>query len=210
MVRALGETRIEIARMTHSTLASIPSIDTMIAVREAVGARAAQSTTVACLRRMAFAQTFRDMGHTAKDETIDHVSDFFLGRRYEMCRPYIETVPTLSALRDSYGIALLTNGNSHPDKIGLSGLFDQVFFAEELGARKPDPIVFAHVAAALGSHYCISVGDSLANDVIGPQRAGWRAIWINRALDPLPEGVQPDGELRTLEGLDVLVHRLVG
>ncbi len=210
MVRALGETRIEIARVTHVPLVSVPSIETMIATREAVAASAPPNTTLECLRRMAFTRTLRALTPAAGDEMVDRVTDFFLGRRYEMCRPYLETVPTLSALRESYGIALLTNGNSHPDKIGLSGLFDHVFFADDMGARKPDPAVYAHVAAATGSHRNISVGDSLQNDIVGAQRAGWQAVWINRSLEALPDGVRPDGELRTLEGLDVVVQRILG
>jgi putative hydrolase of the HAD superfamily len=54
------------------------------------------------------------------------------------------------------------------------------------------------------------VGDGLDTDIAGAQAVGMKAVWINRAGIPLPEGYSPDAELPSLAGLDALVSELLG
>jgi len=42
------------------------------------------------------------------------------------------------------------------------------------------------------------IGDSIANDVAGAQRAGWRGLWLNREDAPVSIECQPDATLKTL------------
>jgi putative hydrolase of the HAD superfamily len=56
----------------------------------------------------------------------------------------------------------------------------------------------------------VHVGDGLDTDIAGAQAAGMKAVWINRAGIPLPEGYSPDAELASLAGLDALVTELLG
>ncbi|HBZ05066.1 MAG TPA: hydrolase, partial [Massilia sp.] len=59
-----------------------------------------------------------------------------------------------------------------------------------------DPAIFHAGCAALGvaPHEAVYVGDDLILDVQGAQRAGLRAVWMNRTASRrhLEEGVQPD------------------
>ncbi len=209
MVRALGETRIEIARVVDVDLADVPSIEALIARRDRI-AEAARGETLEAIRRSAFAETLAELGHGDDDGAVDRVAAFFTGRRFELCRPYHDTVPALTKLRESYVVALLTNGNSHPERMGLRSMFDHVLVAEDLGAEKPDPSVYARVAAVCGGEGAlVSVGDSLMNDVVAPQKAGWKAVWINRDHRPLPQQVNPDATLTTLDGLDIALRSIL-
>jgi putative hydrolase of the HAD superfamily len=125
-----------------------------------------------------------------------------------MCRPYLEAVPALMSLRDTYGIALLTNAPAQLDRIGLRAFFDHVFCAHELGTSKPDPSLYAHVRKTCDSQKLASVGDSLDDDIVGPQSAGWRTVWINRDGADLPDTVHPDAVLTSLGGIDAAVRTI--
>jgi FMN hydrolase / 5-amino-6-(5-phospho-D-ribitylamino)uracil phosphatase len=208
MVRALGETRIEIARSTGLPVTEIPPIEELVAVRQSIDDRIAAGESVVCPRRLAFADTLRRLGQDPSDDLVDHITDFFIGRRVEMCRPYLEAVPTLTLLRESYAIALLTNAPARLDRIGLREFFDHIFCGDDFGSAKPDPTLYAHVRAMCDSKLLVSVGDSLDDDIVGPQAAGWRAVWINRDGAPLPDTVHPDAVLTSLGGLDTALKTI--
>ena len=55
----------------------------------------------------------------------------------------------------------------------------------------------------------VHVGDGLDTDVAGAQACGMKAVWINRAGIPLPEGFAPDAELPSLAGLRSLIPHLL-
>lgn len=83
-------------------------------------------------------------------------------------------------------LAVLTNSASpyrEPlDRCGLAGAFDAVLFSCDLGAKKPEPAVYAAALAALGTDAgeTLMIGDSLANDVEGPAAAGMATLLIGR------------------------------
>jgi FMN hydrolase / 5-amino-6-(5-phospho-D-ribitylamino)uracil phosphatase len=55
----------------------------------------------------------------------------------------------------------------------------------------------------------VHAGDGLDTDVAGAQACGMKAVWINRAGIPLPEGFAPDAELPSLAGLRSLIPHLL-
>ncbi len=162
------------------------------------------------IRRCAFEQLLVQIGATPTPPLIDQINQFFIGRRYEMCRPYRETVPVLRTLRERYRLVLLTNGNSFPERIGLGGLFEHAFFADDIGAQKPSPVAYEHVVAVCGGSTFASIGDSIPNDIIGPASQGWRTIWVNRDSRMLPDYARPDAILVSLETLGPTLERILG
>ena len=87
------------------------------------------------------------------------------------------------------------------ERVGLAPLIDGVITSAAVGARKPDPVIFARALALAGARpsECLHVGDSLAEDVAGARAAGIRAVLLDRAGD----GVAPAG-VRRIAGLDEL------
>ncbi len=65
---------------------------------------------------------------------------------------------------------------------------------------KPEPGAYAAVLEALGVRpdQALMVGDSWENDVLGAERAGLRAIWLNRAALPRPAGSPAAVEIQSL------------
>jgi putative hydrolase of the HAD superfamily len=105
----------------------------------------------------------------------------------------------LTALRErGCKLGLVTNGfaETHHDKIDRLGLrerMDGFFLADEVGMVKPDPELFRHACAELGSlpERTAMVGDRYERDVRGAHDAGLFTVLIDVHAIPLPEGAPP-------------------
>jgi putative hydrolase of the HAD superfamily len=114
-------------------------------------------------------------------------------------RLFDDVLPCLTRLRaNGLRIAAVTNasGNHQRTKLedlGLSPYIDHVAIAGEVGAAKPDPLIFHSACAAVDCepHEAMHVGDRLRTDAVGARNAGLQAVWLNRAgaAESVPEGV---------------------
>ena len=114
----------------------------------------------------------------------------------------------LAQLSKSYCIGLATNAtvSTKPDviraleRVGLNAFITGIFCYTELGHKKDEPEFWKAVLARLGAHKgeVVMIGDSLEQDVLGPRRAGIRAIWFNWKGEscPTPLSVQIVRSLR--------------
>jgi 2-haloalkanoic acid dehalogenase type II len=95
---------------------------------------------------------------------------------------YRDVLPTLRKLHGRYRLFTLTNGNADLGAIGLRHFFDGHFAAREVGALKPDPMVFRHVLkhAQLPAESVLHIGDDPVADVQGARNAGMHSYWMNR------------------------------
>jgi putative hydrolase of the HAD superfamily len=120
---------------------------------------------------------------------------------------YPDAAPALRDVR-ARGVRLVVASNwdcSLPEvleRAGLAELVDGVVSSAMVGAAKPDPALFA---AALDLARCeperaLHVGDSPSKDVAGAERAGVRAVLIDRAGDG-PPGAARIESLAELPGL---------
>ncbi|SCG75588.1 HAD family hydrolase [Micromonospora humi] len=153
------------------------------------------------IRRAALARSLDRAGLGAH---LDEFATLFFARRYALSRPFPDALPALAALRPRHLLGFATNGNSRAERCGLAGQFAFALYAHEGGLpKKPAPDFFAAVVAAAGlpAARVVHVGDSPEHDVIGAQRAGLRAVWLNRAGLPRPPGLRPDAEVSTLTDL---------
>ncbi|MHC4735979.1 MAG: HAD family hydrolase [Planctomycetota bacterium] len=121
---------------------------------------------------------------------------------------YSDVVPVLQALREKYKLGLVTNGALDLQREKLRGsklgvFFDVVIISGEVGIGKPDPQIFDLVCERLnvGPETAVAVGDSLGRDISGAQRAGVRAIWLNRDNRERNDSVEPDYEVESLNEL---------
>ncbi|MBV8344189.1 MAG: HAD-IA family hydrolase [Candidatus Eremiobacteraeota bacterium] len=108
-------------------------------------------------------------------------------------------IDLLRSLRErGVKLGIVTNGLSetHREKIALlqiSEYFDAIFFSDEVGMVKPDPLLFAHACRTLGgapSHGAM-VGDRYDRDIRGAVEAGLYTIWLNVRDEELPPGATP-------------------
>jgi HAD superfamily hydrolase (TIGR01549 family)/HAD superfamily hydrolase (TIGR01509 family) len=146
------------------------------------------------------------------EEMMVYVENNFYRR--EM-RPEIPEV--LRAIRDmGLKIGLISNVNSihqvpgNLERYGIKEFFDPIVLSSEYGIRKPDPSIFHYAARLMNvpTGACVYVGDRIARDVIGSQKAGFRlAVQIEHDYDHGEEdtGATPDAYIKNMnELLDVL------
>jgi putative hydrolase of the HAD superfamily len=110
-------------------------------------------------------------------------------------------------------IGIVTNGfaATHHEKIarlGLTERVDAVFLADEMGMVKPDPGVFRHAMARLGStsEHTAMVGDRYDRDISGALQLGLFTVLIDVHAAPIPPGApRPDAIVNAVaDVLDVL------
>src|SRR3954447_23979316 len=114
---------------------------------------------------------------------------------------YPDAVPALRGLRDR-DLRLVTVSNwdcSLPrvlDGCGLGDLLDGTITSAEVGARKPDPLIFERALELAGCEPqdAIHVGDTAEEDVAGARAAGIRSLLIDRA--------DGNGDIASLEEID--------
>jgi putative hydrolase of the HAD superfamily len=158
-------------------------------------------------RRAGFARSLIRLG-LDPNALLDRITGLFFAHRYAAIRLYDDVKPALAVLRSSYVVGVASNGDSHVHRCGLDGEFDFEVYAHVDGLRpKPDPAFFARLVAAAGvaAHEIVHVGDSLDHDVVAAQRAGMKAIWLNRLGEPLRNGAQPHAVISTLAGLPLVL-----
>ena len=114
--------------------------------------------------------------------------------------PFDDVVPTLQRLNGRVALGTISNGFADLDAIGLAHHFQVSVAAHRLGSAKPDPAIFHAACDALEVKPAEAVyaGDDLLLDVEGAQKAGLRAVWINRFERSAPEHIQPDAVCTSL------------
>lgn len=154
------------------------------------------------LRRAGLVAAFEQAGEDAA-KVEQAMTEFFAARNAVV--PYDDVLPGLLRMKGRVLIGSVTNGNADLQTIGLAHYFQASVSAPAFGRAKPDPSIFHAACDALGvaPHEAVHVGDDLVLDVQGAQRAGLRAVWMNRtgSRHDLDAGVQPDATVADFDGL---------
>jgi putative hydrolase of the HAD superfamily len=125
-----------------------------------------------------------------------------------------DVIETLEAIPRETKVAIITNGWSFDqrEKVARTGLLlyaDAIVVSGEIGAAKPDLAIFDHALKLLGvaASGAVHVGDGLESDVLGAQKAGFRAaVWLNRHGKARESGQpEPEYEIASLRGLGALL-----
>lgn len=185
------------------------TVDKMIEIRNTVAAELrGETVNLEEIRLQAFKRTVESVGH-ADDSLAEDLNALYLKHRFEEIELYPDVIPTLDALRSHFSLGLLSNGNSYPDRCGLTGRFSFVVFSQDVGVEKPDPAIFSVACkrAGCGATQLMHVGDSLETDVAGANASGAVSVWLNRDGARNTSGVQPDHEIRSLAELVSIAER---
>jgi HAD superfamily hydrolase (TIGR01509 family) len=115
--------------------------------------------------------------------------------------------PFLHALRARHRLAIVSNFDYTPtalgvlEREGITDLFETILVSDEVGWRKPKPLIFelALERLGVGAAEALFVGDRIDIDVAGAQGVGMGSAWINPEGAPIPPDVRPpDFEVRDL------------
>lgn len=113
-------------------------------------------------------------------------------------------------------LGIISNGmyEHQMDKVRALGLTkwipkDHILISEECGFSKPDVRIFQYAKEKwdLDPKDTWYVGDTFENDVAGPKKAGWHAVWFNHRnrRNPTPEVIPDDMVTDEAEMIDLLL-----
>jgi putative hydrolase of the HAD superfamily len=162
-------------------------------------------------RREAWLAALREQG-VEDPRLAAHLAVSFRLERRPRHDPFPDAEPTLRQLQGGCRLALVSNGAPDMQRLklqesGLEGYFEAVVVSGDIGIGKPDARIFLHALALLEAspEGSVAVGDSIERDIRGAQRAGIRAIWLNRTGGKPVEGPAPDAEIASLSELPSLL-----
>lgn len=111
---------------------------------------------------------------------------------------YPDVAPIFDALdARGIGVGLISNWDVRLagllDALGLSSRIRWAVISCDVGAEKPDPVIFRSALGMCGlpPEKALHVGDDLTDDALGAARAGLRGVWLRRedGGTRAPEGV---------------------
>lgn len=173
--------------------------------------RVTAAMTVEMLRkaRQETAQAYPQMAHDftfLRHQTLrDHAKEFgyaeamadeafeaFIQARNEVVL-YDDVLPGLERLKSRFRLFTASNGNADLGRIGLAHFFERSLNARQVGALKPEPLLFHKVIEGtdLQPQQVVYVGDDPALDIVGARGAGMHAIWIDRGHMEWPADIEP-------------------
>ena len=125
---------------------------------------------------------------------------------------YDDVLPAMQRLRARYALGTISNGFADLQAIGIDQHFAISLAAYKFGRAKPDSAIFQAACEAIQVEpaQAVYVGDDPLLDVDGAQKAGLRAVWINRFQRQLPAQVRPDACCTTLFELEDWLAALAG
>ena len=121
----------------------------------------------------------------------------------------------LRSLRKRHRLAVVSNFDYSPtcwailEREGLAPLFETIVISDEVGWRKPKPVIFETALGRMGLRpaEALFVGDRADIDVMGARAVGMASTWINRDAAELPKDIQPpDFEIRDLAELRAILR----
>ncbi|WP_167121614.1 HAD family hydrolase [Amycolatopsis viridis] len=174
----------------------------------------------ACMHHRRTQYFLAEIGIVVEPEDVTR----FECRRKEVLRRswrlFDDVLPCLEWLRAAdVLIAAVTNASGAHQRakladLGLTRFFDHLAIAGEVGAAKPDPVMFHSVCAVLDCDpgEAAHVGDKLHTDAVGARDAGLEGIWLDRSggEPEVPDGVHVIGGLDELPQLLVSEFAMIG
>ncbi len=118
---------------------------------------------------------------------------------------FYDTRQTLSYLKDKYNVYIGSNTDNDvlSAVISKNGVtFDKVYTSENLRSYKPSKRFYEAIVNDndLSNDEILFVGDSIIDDIFGPQKLNIKTCWLNRKGKPRTT-ITPDYEIQSLTEL---------
>lgn len=160
------------------------------------------------LRRGRLADSFTALKHTISVNVIDEMSDSYIEFLPENNYLLDGTIEILDYLKPKYNLHIITNGFTDVQGIkmkrsGLLPYFKTITSSEEVGVKKPNPLVFHH-ALKKGNTFAKSsamIGDTFEADILGAEAVGMDTIFYNYHKDVQRSGYKVVERLLEIKGL---------
>ncbi|AXT62912.1 noncanonical pyrimidine nucleotidase, YjjG family [Aquimarina sp. AD10] len=146
------------------------------------------------LRRGRLIDTFTKLEKKYSLQVIDEISHDYIA--FLPLNNYLieGTLELLEYLRPKYHMHIITNGfkevqNTKLNNAGIKKYFKTVTNSEEVGVKKPNPLIFEHALKVSGAQVfdSVMIGDNYEADILGAELFGLNTICFNYHKEKLPK-----------------------
>ncbi len=145
------------------------------------------------LRRGRLIDTFNKLNQNIPVKTIDAISDSYIAFLPDNNYLIHGTVELLEYLNPKYSLHIITNGfeevqNRKLTESGIIHFFDTVTNSEEVGVKKPNPLIFERALrkSSADLETSIMIGDNYEADILGAESLGLQTICFNYHKEKIP------------------------
>ncbi len=146
------------------------------------------------LRRGRLKDAFKEFNMEFSIRTIDEIADSYIEELPVDNHLFDGAFELLDYLSKKYSLHIITNGFKEVQykKIKNSGIkkyFKTITTSEEIGVKKPNPIIFKRAlekANALAEK-SIMIGDSFEADILGAKNIGLQTLFYNYRNEQIPK-----------------------
>ncbi len=145
------------------------------------------------LRRGRLIDTFNVMNMTFKMNEIDQMAETYIDELPGNNHLFEGAENILAYLKERYFLHIITNGFDKVqrlklEKSGIQKFFTTITTSEEIGVKKPNPLIFSAAVQKAETHTnsSIMIGDSYEADILGADNAGMKTIFYNYRKETIP------------------------
>ena len=145
------------------------------------------------LRRGRLIDTFSELNMKFDLLEIDQMAETYIDELPVNNHLFQDAELILSYLNERYFLHIITNGFDEVqrlklEKSGIKKYFTTITTSEEIGVKKPNPLIFSAAVKKAKTHVksSIMIGDSFEADILGAENAGMKTILYNYRNESVP------------------------
>lgn len=192
-----------VSQVIAAEISVVVSIDELVEIGKQTFANyAGDSMDFSKIRKLSFHNLLES--RQLDTDFADMLFDVFMEERFRQTVFMPGAEELLSNIPAGIKVAVLSNGNSDPKRLGFAHYFEEILIGEDLAEKKPHVGAFSRLMEVLDISdpaHILHVGDSLHDDVKGAKDAGVKAIWFNPAKVVFDGSTPPDHEITNLEDI---------
>lgn len=138
------------------------------------------------LRRGRLSDSFAHFELTFSEAELDAMAEAYIEELPKNNHLFDGVIQTLDELKPQYELHIITNGfhgvqHNKLQKSGLMPYFSSVTTSEEVGLKKPNPVIFqkALEKAQAKPQESLMVGDTFEADILGAEAVGMYTLFYN-------------------------------
>jgi putative hydrolase of the HAD superfamily len=141
--------------------------------------------------------TFDKINFKASNDLINNLSVDYINVLPDSNLLFDGAHDILNHLFPNYQLHIITNGfnevqSKKMEKSGLTKYFKSIITSEDVGVKKPNPIIFEYALeqTKATSSESIMIGDNWEADIMGAKNAGFDVIYCNFNNEPVSESIK--------------------
>jgi len=145
------------------------------------------------LRRNRFSASFEQFNMFYEVQELDKLATAYIDELPKDNHLFDGVIEILDYLKSRYELHIITNGFEEVQykklhNSGISGYFNTVTTSEEVGLKKPHPVIFqkALEKAIAQPSESLMVGDTFEADILGAEGVGMHTLYFNYRNEDIP------------------------